>query len=165
MPRKIQQPGVKNYFIGNDPKNWHTNIPAFARVRYSDVYPGIDVIYHGSRQLEFDVVVNPGANPDQIELSFDGAKHISTDASGNLILTSEAGELRLQRPVSYQEKNGTRQAVDSRFVVKSDHQVVFALGSYDPAASWSSIPPSLLQRILAAAVPTVAVKSPASALQ
>lgn len=128
-----QQPGVKNYFIGNDPKNWHTNIPAFARVRYSDVYPGIDVIYHGSRQLEFDVVVNPGANPDQIELSFDGAKHISTDASGNLILTSEAGELRLQRPVSYQEKNGTRQAVDSRFVVKSDHQVVFALGSYDPS--------------------------------
>jgi len=126
-----QQPGVKNYFIGNDPKNWHTNIPAFARVRYHDVYPGVDVVYHGSRQLEFDVVVNPGANPDQIELSFDGAKHISTDASGNLILTSEAGELRLQHPVSYQEKNGTREAVDSRFVVKNDHQVVFALGSYD----------------------------------
>jgi hypothetical protein len=126
-----QQPGVKNYFIGNDPKNWHTNIPAFARVRYHDVYPGVDVVYHGTRQLEFDVVVNPGANPDQIELSFDGAKHITTDASGNLILTSEAGELRLQRPVSYQEKNGTRQAVDSRFVVKNDHQVVFALGSYD----------------------------------
>jgi len=126
-----QQPGVKNYFIGNDPKNWHTNIPAFGRVRYSDVYPGIDVVYHGTRQLEFDVVVNPGANPDQIELSFDGAKRISTDASGNLILTSEAGELRLQHPVSYQEKNGTRQAVESRFVVKNDHQVVFALGSYD----------------------------------
>src|SRR5579863_7691975 len=126
-----QQPGVKNYFIGNDPKNWHTNIPAFARVRYHDVYPGVDVVYHGSRQLEFDVVVNPGANPDQIELSFDGAKHISTDASGNLILTSEAGELRLQHPVSYQEKNGTREAVDSRFVVKNDHQVAFALGSYD----------------------------------
>jgi hypothetical protein len=126
-----QQPGVKNYFIGNDPKNWHTNIPAFARVRYHDVYPGVDVVYHGTRQLEFDVVVNPGANPDRIELSFDGAKHISTDASGNLILTSEAGELRLQHPVSYQEKNGTREAVDSRFVVKNDHQVVFALGSYD----------------------------------
>jgi len=126
-----QQPGVKNYFIGNDPKNWHTDIPAFARVRYHDVYPGVDVVYHGTRQLEFDVVVNPGANPDQIELSFDGAKHITTDASGNLILTSEAGELRLQHPVSYQEENGTRQAVDSRFVVKNDHQVVFALGSYD----------------------------------
>ena len=126
-----QQPGVKNYFIGNDPKNWHINIPAFARVRYRDVYPGVDVVYHGTRQLEFDVVVNPGANPDQIELSFDGAKHISTDASDNQILTSEAGELRLQRPVSYQEENGTRQAVDSRFVVKNDHQVVFALGSYD----------------------------------
>ncbi len=126
-----QQPGLKNYLIGNDPKHWHTNIPAFARVRYSDVYPGVDVVYHGVRQLEFDVVVNAGANPDQIELSFDGAKRISTDASGNLILTSEAGELRLQHPVSYQEENGTRQAVDSRFVVKNDHQVVFALGSYD----------------------------------
>ena len=126
-----QQPGVKNYFIGNDPKNWHTDIPAFARVRYRDVYPGVDVIYHGTHQLEFDVVVNPGANPDNIELSFEGAQRISTDDSGNLILTSEAGELRLQHPVSYQEKNGTRVAVDSHFVVKNDHQVVFALGSYD----------------------------------
>jgi hypothetical protein len=126
-----QQPGVKNYFIGNDPKNWHTDIPAFARVRYRDVYPGVDVIYHGTHQLEFDVVVNPGANPDNIELSFEGAQRITTDDSGNLILTSEAGELRLQHPVSYQEKNGTRVAVDSHFVVKNDHQVVFALGSYD----------------------------------
>jgi Divergent InlB B-repeat domain/Beta-propeller repeat len=126
-----QQPGVKNYFIGNDPKNWHTNIPAFARVRYHDVYPGVDVVYHGTRQLEFDMVVGPGANPDKIKLSFDGAQRISTDDAGNLILTSEAGELRLQHPVSYQEKDGTRTAVDSRFVVKNDHEVVFALGSYD----------------------------------
>ena len=126
-----QQPGVKNYFIGNDPKNWHTNIPAFARVRYHDVYPGVDVVYHGAHQLEFDMVVRAGANPDKIELSFAGAQRLNTDDAGNLILTTEAGELRLQHPVSYQEKNGTRQAVDSRFVVKNDHQVVFALGSYD----------------------------------
>ena len=126
-----QQPGVKNYFIGNDPKNWHTNIPAFARVRYHDVYPGVDVVYHGTRQLEFDMVVGAGANPDKIKLSFDGAQRVSTDNAGNLILTSEAGELRLQHPVSYQEKDGTRTTVDSRFVVKNDHEVVFALGSYD----------------------------------
>jgi Beta-propeller repeat/Divergent InlB B-repeat domain len=126
-----QQPGVKNYFIGNDPKKWHTNIPAFARVRYHDVYPGVDVVYHGAHQLEFDMIVRAGADPDKIALNFAGAQRLSTDDAGNLILTTEAGELRLQHPVSYQEKSGTRQAVDSRFVVKNDHQVVFALGSYD----------------------------------
>jgi Divergent InlB B-repeat domain/Beta-propeller repeat len=128
-----QQPGVKNYFIGKDPKNWHTNIPTFARVRYRDVYPGVDVLYHGTSQLEFDVVVRAGANPDKIKLNFDGAQRMRTDDSGDLVLTTDAGELRLQHPVSYQEKNGTRQPVDSRFVVKNDHEVAFALGSYDPS--------------------------------
>jgi hypothetical protein len=136
-----QLPGKTNYFIGSDPKNWHTNIPGFARVQYRDVYPGVDVIYHGTRQLEFDVVVNPGANPDKIELSFDGAQRMITDGSGELVLTTKTGEMRLEHPVAYQENNGTRRPVDARFVVKNGHQVSFALGSYDHSRELVIDPP------------------------
>jgi Beta-propeller repeat/Divergent InlB B-repeat domain len=136
-----QLPGKTNYFIGNDPKNWHTGIPGFARVHYRDVYPGVDVVYHGAAQLEFDVVVNPGANPNKVELSFDGAKSMTTDNSGDLVLTSEAGEVRLQHPVAYQEKNGVRLPVDAHFVMKNAKQVVFALGSYDRSRQLVIDPP------------------------
>jgi len=136
-----QEPGKYNYFIGRDPKNWHTNVPLFARVHYRDVYPGIDVVYHGARQVEFDLVVKPGANPNQVELGFDGAKQMKTDASGNLVLTSEAGDLQMARPVAYQEKNGVRQMVDARFVVNQDHRVAFALGAYDRSRELVIDPP------------------------
>ncbi len=136
-----QQPGKTNYFIGNDPKNWHTGIPGFARVHYRDVYPGVDVVYHGARQLEFDVVVSAGANPDNVELSFDGAQHMAIDGSGDLVLTSEAGEVRMQHPVAYQEKNGVRKPVDARFVMKNAKQVAFALGRYDRSRQLVIDPP------------------------
>ncbi len=136
-----QEPGKFNYFIGRDPKNWRTNIPVFARVHYRDVYPGIDVLYHGDHQVEFDVVVKPGANPSQMELGFEGEQRMNTDASGDLVLTSEAGELRLVRPVAYQEKNGVRQVVDARFVVNKDHRVRFALGAYDHSRQLVIDPP------------------------
>jgi hypothetical protein len=56
-------PGEANYFIGNDPAKWRTNVPTYAKVRYTDLYPGIDLIYYGNqRQLEYDFVVHPGAN-------------------------------------------------------------------------------------------------------
>jgi len=66
-------PGKSNYFIGNDSKNWHTNIPTYAKVQYKDIYPGIDLIYYGNqRQLEYDFVVAPGADPGVIRIAFDG---------------------------------------------------------------------------------------------
>jgi hypothetical protein len=126
------QPGKKNYMIGRDPKNWHTSIPLYAQVHYRDVYPGVDMLFHGARQLEFDFVVNPEANPDRIELGFSGAQQMRTENSGDLVLSSAGGgEMRLLHPVAYQENNGTRQPVDARFVVKANHEVTFALGPYD----------------------------------
>ena len=64
-------PGKSNYFLGNDPKQWRTNVPTYAKVRYENVYPGIDLIYYGNqRQLEYDFIVAPGANPESIRLVF-----------------------------------------------------------------------------------------------
>jgi Beta-propeller repeat len=125
------QPGRTNYFIGRDPKNWHSNVPQYGRVHYQNVYPGVDVAYHGAPQLEFDFVVSPGANPEQIQLGFRGAKQMRTESSGDLVLTSAAGELRLAQPRAYQEKKGSQQAVEARFVVKDKNKVAFVLGPYD----------------------------------
>ena len=126
-----QQPGKMSYMIGRDPKNWHTNIPLFGQVHYQDIYPGVDMVFHGTQQLEFDFVVNAGANPDRIKLGFAGTQRLRTEKSGDLVLTSAAGEMRLMSPVAYQERNGVREPVKARFVVERENEVHLALGPYD----------------------------------
>ncbi len=127
-----QLPGASNYFLGNDPGRWRTNVPRYARVSYQDVYPGVNLAFHGAqRQLEFDFLVAPRANPEPIDFHFTGAQGLKTDDSGNLIVSSAAGNVVLHKPVAYQEQNGARQTVDARFAVKANNQVKFELGNYD----------------------------------
>ena len=125
-------PGKANYFIGNDPSRWRTNVPTYAKVRYSGVYPGIDLVYYGQqRQLEYDFVVAPGADPDQIALGFRGANDIEIDAHGDLLLHTAAGDLRQHKPVVYQEADGIRQGIEGAYVRKSTTQVAFKVAEYD----------------------------------
>ena len=125
-------PGKSHYFLGNDPSKWHSDVPHYARVSYQDVYPGVNLAFHGAqRQTEFDFVVAPGANPAPIGFHFTGAKGIKTDDAGNLVVSSAAGNVLLHKPVAYQEQNGARQTVDARFVLKANNQVRFELGNYD----------------------------------
>jgi beta-propeller repeat-containing protein len=140
-----QLPGKVNYFLGNDPSQWHTNIPTFGRVEYQDVYPGIDLVYYGQgQQLEYDFVVAPGADPRQIRLGFAGADAVDIDAQGDLVLRTGDFELRQQQPYIYQEFNGIRQEVAGNFVLSpaTDRcslptaycllpNVYFQLGPYD----------------------------------
>ena len=80
-----QTGGISNYFIGNDPAKWRTDIPQFGKVRYRDVYPGIDVVFYGSdRDLEYDFVLRPGADPSRIRLRFDGAGALTKDSNGDI---------------------------------------------------------------------------------
>jgi hypothetical protein len=59
-------PGKSNYFIGNDPQKWRTNVPNYAKVKYANVYPGVDLVYYGNQgQLEYDFVVQPGWDPSR----------------------------------------------------------------------------------------------------
>ena len=96
-------PGKVNYFIGNDPKKWHRNVPTYRKVYYKDVYPGIDVVYYGNqRELEYDFVVAPGANPKAIKFTVEGADKLSLDESGNLLLNLQHGEVILHKPLIYQ---------------------------------------------------------------
>jgi hypothetical protein len=113
-------PGIVNYFIGNDPKKWRTNIPTYAKVRQKNVYPGVDVVYYGNqRQLEYDFVVRPGAHPNTIKLSFQGAEDVSIDDQGDLILQVSGGEVRLLKPNVYQEIKGKKQTIAARYILQA----------------------------------------------
>jgi Domain of unknown function DUF11/Beta-propeller repeat len=126
-------PGQSNYFIGNDPKQWHTAVPQFARVRYENVYPGINLVFYGNQgHLEYDFQVAPGSDPSQAELEFLGAKKLEL-SDGALVIQRETGSVRLDAPVVYQEIEGRRQPVEGRFVLRGSNRAGFAIGAYDPA--------------------------------
>jgi hypothetical protein len=123
-----------NYFIGNDPAQWRTNVPTYARVRYRDVYPGIDLVYYGTheRQLEYDFVLAPGADPHAIALGFEGARRLALDAAGDLVVTlADGGVVVHKAPVVYQERDGRRETVDGKCVLRGGDRVDFELGAYD----------------------------------
>jgi hypothetical protein len=125
-------PGVSNYLVGNDPSQWHTNIATYGRVEYADVYPGIDLIYHGNqKQLEYDFQVAPGADPSRIRLTVQGAASVSLDGQGDLVLHTAAGDVVEPAPSLYQEVNGARQAVAGHYVLSADGTVGFTVGAYD----------------------------------
>jgi hypothetical protein len=128
-------PGKVNYFFGNDPAKWHTNLPTYKKVRYAGVYPGVDLIYYGNqRKLEHDFVVAPGADPARIRLALDGAKQTRIDpTTGDLILSTGKGELRLLKPITYQESNGQRTPVSSNYKLLAKNQVAFQVARYNHA--------------------------------
>jgi hypothetical protein len=136
-PRLVGQdelPGKVNYYLSNNPIQWHAAVPTFGRVEYQGVYPGIDMVYYGHQgQLEYDFIAAPGADPRAISLHFAGVDGLSLDAGGDLVLHTASGDLRQQRPVLYQEVGGVRQEVAGSFALGDQDQVRFNLGAYDPS--------------------------------
>ena len=125
-------PGKSNYFIGNDLENWHTDVPHYARVHYDDVYPGVDLVFYGNqRQLEYDFIVSPGADPAAIRLGFKGADNLSLDGSGNLTLHMAEGDVLQKAPIVYQEVDGARRAISGSYVLQGEDQVSFQVAAYD----------------------------------
>src|SRR5262245_17006870 len=128
-----QLPGVSNYFIGNDPSKWRTNIPTYAKAQYRDIYPGVDMVFYGNEsQLEYDMVVKPGASPKTIKLAFEGARDLRIDATGVLVLNTPAGEVRHQKPFIYQEVNGEKSRIAGRYIRLGEREIGFEVGAYDP---------------------------------
>jgi fibronectin type 3 domain-containing protein len=142
--------GQVDYFFGNDPRKWRTNVPTYGKVKYAGVYPGVDLVYYGNQdQLEYDFVVKPGANPHQIRLAYSGAAGVDVAANGDLLLHTEGGDVRQRKPVIYQEVDGQRTPVQGDYVLLSHghsakrkagdvqaldsntHQVGFKLAKYD----------------------------------
>jgi hypothetical protein len=124
--------GHANYFIGNDPSQWLRNVPLSARVAYRELYPGISASFYGNgEELEYDFLVNPGADAAQIGLAFTGATSVTLNDRGDLMLRSAGGDLSLRKPVAYQMIGGARRSVDASLVANEDGSVRFKIGDYD----------------------------------
>ena len=127
-----QLPARSNYFAGPDPSAWHTNVPNYARVRYAQVYPGIDMVYYGNgRRLEYDFILAPGSDPELIEIAFGGIQDFEISPTGDVVLHTQQGNILQSRPTAYQEVDGVKEQVVVDYVVKDRHRVGFQLGAYD----------------------------------
>ncbi len=144
-----------NYFIGNDPAQWHTDVPNFARVKYESVYPGVDLVFYGNqRQLEYDFILAPGADPSAIRLAVDAGHQKSEienrkskqlkiqnakwkiDPNGDLVTRTDGGQLVLRKPTVYQEDTRqsaieNRQFLEGHFALAADGSVRFEIPNYD----------------------------------
>jgi gliding motility-associated-like protein len=92
-----------NYFIGSDPSKWAGEVPLYQQVRYKNLYPGIDfVMYAQAHTIKYDFIVQPGANPDVIQLVYDGLEGLRVEA-GELVMRTSLFDIRERRPVAFQQ--------------------------------------------------------------
>lgn len=144
---EARQQHESNYFTGSAPAQQFIRVANYARVRYTQLYPGIDLVFYGNqRQLEYDFVVAPGADPRRIRLAIDGADKVTLDQEGDLLLHTDAGVIRQHRPVIYQMIDGQRRDIDGRYVLSAKNRVGIQVAAYDtslpliidPVLSYSS---------------------------
>jgi Abnormal spindle-like microcephaly-assoc'd, ASPM-SPD-2-Hydin/Bacterial Ig-like domain (group 2) len=125
-------PGKVNYLIGTDPSQWHSGVSLFSRVRTSQIYPGVDLLFHGDeKRLEYDFIVAPGADPSKIKFRIRGATRLEIDSRGDLVLHTSGSEFRMYKPVIYQTIASERRPVEGSFVKQGKREVLFRIGSYD----------------------------------
>ena len=124
--------GNSNYLIGNDPDAWYTDIPNYAKVKYNGIYPGIDLVYYGNEsELEYDFIVRPEGNPEDIVMTFDTKEKVRIDKQGDLVLSSGKSELIMRAPIAYQSKEYERKSVNAQFKLLADNKFCFKVGKYD----------------------------------
>jgi len=112
--------GKSHYIIGNDPKKWRTNISLYRKVRYRDLYPGVDLVYYGNQgQLEYDLIVMPEGDPNAIRLAIEGAEEVRVNEGGDLVVRISGGEVIQHKPLIYQETEGKREIIRGGYVVDS----------------------------------------------
>jgi len=125
-------PGVANYLSGSDARTWIRGVPRYRQLRRADLYPGIDLVYYSrGGELEFDLVVKPGADPSRIRIDIGGAATPMLAANGDLLLDGADGALRLHRPVLHQHIDGKKTTLDGRYVLDGKRRLRFALPAYD----------------------------------
>lgn len=125
-------PGKSNYFIGNNREKWVTDVPSYGRVKYSGIYPGVDVEFYGNqRQLEYDFTVAPGADPKAVALKIEGAQKLTINSHGDLIPHTADGDAKFQKPVVYQMVGAERHEVAANYALATGNRVTFTVAKYD----------------------------------
>lgn len=128
--------GTVNYFVGNVPDAWRTNVRTFGRITYRDIYPRIDIVYYGAQShFEHDFVIRPGGDHRNIELSFEGVERVDLDERGDLLLIVDGVTIVQRAPVVYQDIDGRRRFIDARYVSRGGRRVGFHVGPHDPSAA------------------------------
>jgi RHS repeat-associated protein len=124
--------GKANYLIGNDPKKWRTDVPLFSKVRCSQIYQGIDVVYYGSQgRLEYDLLLDPKADPAAIRFRTEGADRVTLAKSGDLQLQTATGTVVLRKPDIYQVGQHGRKRVKGGYVLRAKSEIGIAIAAYD----------------------------------
>ncbi len=130
---KLRTGSSTNYFIGNDPSKWYTDVPSYTEIYFTDVYAGIDVRFYGSGgRLEYDAVVSPWADYSQIEISIEGADEVRINEVGQLMAATSLGTIITRSPVVYQIENGSRKGIEASFVQTAPRRFAFHTGDYSP---------------------------------
>jgi uncharacterized protein (TIGR03437 family) len=128
-----EQRGISNYLTGADPDKWVTGVKHYSKVRYQQIYPGVDLMYYATeRQLEHDFIVGPGADYRNIRLRYEGASTIRLERNGDLVMRTPDGEVRQLRPVIYQDISGERRLIAGGYRMNGG-EVSFRVGAYDPS--------------------------------
>lgn len=126
--------GTSHYLVG-DASDWHREVAHYGSVLFDEVYDGIDVQYYGAdRRLEYDFLVDAGVDTEVIGLRIEGAVAVEIAENGELVLTLDGTgrTMTFHAPVTYQRAaDGSREHVDSRYVLRADGTVGFVLGDYD----------------------------------
>jgi Beta-propeller repeat len=128
-------PAVISYFKGSR-EQWRTGLPTWRRVVYSDLWPGIDLVYEGTaNRLKYSFRVRPGANPEEIRLAYRGAAKVGVSSTGRLEVETPRGGFEDDAPSAYQEVDGRRTSVNVAYAVGSEtagrYEYGLDIGSYD----------------------------------
>ena len=138
---EARQSSTSNYFVGNDPQQWRASVPNYERVRYTAIYPGIDLLYYGKDgYLEYDWIVSPGADPARIHLVFEHADRLAIDQHGDLVIRKGDSMYRHKRPVVYQQVAGRRVTVNGEWNLHG-REGSFRIGAYDHSKELVIDPP------------------------
>ncbi len=124
--------GTVSYFIGDDPALWRSGLPTYEAVRYREPWPGVDLVFQGAPgRLKYEFVIAPGTSVSAIKLAYVGAESLALAPDGGLVVSTTAGVLHDESPVSYQIVEGERLAVESRFAIGDESTYGFIVGAHD----------------------------------
>jgi hypothetical protein len=121
-----------NYFIGNDPSEWHLDVPNYRSIIVEEIYADIDIRYYSNNQgrLEYDFIVAPGADFAQIQVKYENVKSLSVNDDGDLVIETEWNTIRQLKPNVFQYDRGAKRSIDGRFNVLPDNTFTFQLESF-----------------------------------
>jgi Beta-propeller repeat len=124
--------GMSSYLVGRDKSKWLTGLRNYRQVRYESLYPATDLVFYGhGRQLEFDFVLAPGADPNHIKIKLTAAKSLNLDRQGNLVLHTSDNNLMLRAPLAYQQWEGNRTLISANYLLYKTGELGIQVGAYD----------------------------------